>query len=599
MNMFSKLININNYSIRKKLIILFLLISILPFIGLGLLIGLTVEKILGEQATTNTFQLIEQVNTTFESYITNVQNVSYLISLDSEITSFFHQKGESNQKSEEEYSIRQKMQGFTSLYPEIAGIFVINNEGQYISNELYAKDNTDLTKEEWYKEAVRNKGIFKIIGKPKNRHIVSQINYKDDEVVTVVRAILDRETQEVIGVILIDLKIRVLGEAMNNVRLGLSGYLMLVDENGDELFSTRMNKKDRRISIPNAVLTSEEAGYYQKKVNNEKMGFIFQRTPFTNWTTVGVFYVEESVAEVKEIKIYLMSFVFFLCLIGIIAAYYFSHSISNPIVRLMSLMKKVEDGNMNIRYKGKRRDEIGKLGKTFNHMVYKINKLMKLTEVQEKQKREAELRSLQAHIKPHFLYNTLDTINWMARKHGAEDVAKVVSSLSSLFRIGLSKGKDIILLKEEIKHIESYLTIQKARYQDKLNYRIVVDPTLQDLKILKLVLQPIVENAIYHGIKERRGPGYIDIMVEEREHFLCLTVTDDGKGIPEEKLTLLNNELKTLAIINDNKESVSFGYGMMNVQARIKLTYGDIYGIVIESQPDKGTKVTIKLPIQT
>ncbi|KAB7667617.1 sensor histidine kinase [Bacillus sp. B1-b2] len=593
--MLSKVVNLNNLSIRNKLIILFIIISIIPFIALGLVIGVTVEKILGEQATKNTYQLIDQVNATFESYITNLQNVSYLISLDTEVNSFFNGMNKEEQRIREDYSIRQKMQGFTSLYPEIAGIFLINKQGEYISNELFAQSDADLTKEEWYEKAVENKGIFKIIGKPKNRNIISQINYKDNEVVTVVRAILDRETQEVTGVILIDLKIRVLGEAMNNIRLGLSGYLMLVDEEGQELYST--NNK-RSIPIPQEVLKGEEYGAYQKEIGKEKMEFIYQRTPFTQWTTVGVFYVEESVAEVREIKFYLMSFVFFLCLVGVTASYYFSHSISNPITGLMSLMKRVENGNMKIQYKEQRKDEIGKLGQTFNHMISKINSLISLNELQEKQKREAELRSLQAHIKPHFLYNTLDTINWMARKHGAKDVAEVVSSLSSLFRIGLSKGKDIILVKEEIKHIESYLRIQKARYQEKLNYEIVVDPSIEEVKILKLVLQPIVENAIYHGIKERKGAGYIKIDIKEQDDSLYLMVSDDGKGISKENVYLLKEKLHTLTILDKKeKESIDFGYGMMNVQARIKLTYGKGYGITLESNADKGTVVTIKLPV--
>ncbi|MBZ9532988.1 sensor histidine kinase [Cytobacillus oceanisediminis] len=593
--MFPKLDKINDFSIRDKLIALFLLISILPAIGLGLLVGVTVEKILGEQATKNTLQLIDQVNTTLESSITNVQNVSYLISMDSQINSFFSHALSEDKEKEQIYSIRQKMQGFTSLYPEIAGILLINRDGQYISNELYAKEDVDLTKEAWYEEAVKNKGIFKIIGKPQKRNIISQINYKDNDVVTVVRAIVNRDTQEISGVILIDLKLRVIGEAINNVQIGLSGFLTVIDESGKEIYSTSHKES---LAIPEAILLENDWGSYKKVINGEKMEFIYQRTPFTNWTTVGIFHVEESVAEVREIQLYLFLFVFFLCFVGISASYYFSNSISNPIIKLMMMMRKLEDGNMDIQYVGNRKDEIGRLGKTFNHMITKLNSLIKLTEIQERQKREAELRSLQAHIKPHFLYNTLDTINWMARKHGAKDVAEVVSSLSSFFRIGLSKGNDFIPLKDEMKHIQSYLAIQKARYQDKLNYEIIFEHGLEEVKILKLVLQPIVENAIYHGIKERRGPGEILISAEQDSNCLVLKIIDDGIGIREEDLSCLREELNSLVILNkDKKEQINFGYGMMNVQARIKLTYGEAFGLSIDSQLHKGTVVVIKLPL--
>ncbi|MEM5594070.1 cache domain-containing protein [Niallia circulans] len=259
--MFAKLGKVNDFSLRDKLIALFLLISIIPAIGLGLLVGVTVEKILGEQATKNTLQLINQVNTTLESSITNVQNVSYLISMDAQIKTFFSSDRKEGNETDQSYSIRQKMQGFTSLYPEIAGILLINKEGKYISNELYAEDRVDLTKEEWYKEAVRNKGIFKIIGKPEKRHIISQINYKDEDVVTVVRAIVDRDTQEITGVLLIDLKLRVIGEAMNNVHIGLSGFLTVIDENGKEIYST---SNSEALEIPEKILLEDDWGLIKR-----------------------------------------------------------------------------------------------------------------------------------------------------------------------------------------------------------------------------------------------------------------------------------------------------------------------------------------------
>ncbi len=168
------------------------------------------------------------------------------------------------------------------------------------------------------------------------------------------------------------------------------------------------------------------------------------------------------------------------------------------------------------------------LGRSFNRMLLEIRKLIKLNELRERQKREAELRSLQAHIKPHFLYNTLDTIHWMAKKKGADDVSDMVESLSTLFRIGLSKGSDIIPIRDEWTHISSYLQIQKTRYRDRLRCDFLLPREAEGLFVLKLLLQPIVENAIYHGIKARRGPGHIRIAASVDEHALLLTVSDDG-----------------------------------------------------------------------
>ncbi|MFP3126645.1 sensor histidine kinase [Ectobacillus funiculus] len=586
----------NNLPIRYKLISLLLVISILPSMGLGLLTGWTVERIIERQVTQNTFQLIGQVNKTLEFYASNMQNISYLISFNPEIKRFL-EEGDERQGPEinNKYSTLQFLQGFTTLYPEIAGILVVNKNGAYISNEMYARSSKSLTEESWYQEAIRNAGISKFIGHPVNRNITSHANYKDNEVVSVVRAILDPDTQQVQGVILIDLKLRVIAEATKDARLGKSGYLTVIDENGKNIYSPTQPFIDK---MPIQWLGEAASGTFSKEVNGNELQFIYQNSSFTNWTTVGVFSSDESALAVKEVHFYVFSFVFFVCLFGIGASYYLSSSMARPIGQLMSFMQKAEAGNLMIRYEGDRQDEIGMLGRSFNNMLTQINKLIVLTELQERQKREAELRSLQAHIKPHFLYNTLDTINWMARKKGAEDIAEVVESLSRLFRIGLSKGNDIIPFMEEIKHIRSYLKIQKARYKDKLNYTLAIAPDIQDIFVLKLVLQPIVENAIYHGIKERRGPGHILIEAKEDNEQLMIRVTDDGSGMPSEILYALRKRLATaLNMDEENREIKNLGYGMMNVQARIKLTFGDAYGLSIDSEKGEGTTVTAILPI--
>ncbi|MFC3343390.1 cache domain-containing sensor histidine kinase [Paenibacillus abyssi] len=584
----------NNLPIRYKLITHFLLISILPSIGLGLLISWTVDRIIERQVADNTLQLISKVNKTLESYVDNMQNITYFIAFNPEVKQFLTEQ-EAEREAGTDYNIRQFLQGFSNLHSEIAGILVVNSRGDYISNELYARTDQPLTEEYWYKDAVDKKGIFTIIGQPVGRNLTSHIYYKDNEVVTVVRAILDPDTQQVQGVVLIDLKIRVIAEAAKDVRLGKTGYLTIMDDRGEMIYSP---SEPYITNIPKEWLDENPSGSFSKQVEGRKLQFLFRTSSFTNWTAVGVFSTEGSVFEVQEIRFYVISFVFFVCLLGSAASLYLSHSISRPIGQLMSFMDKAESGDMTVRYWGSRTDEVGQLGRSYNNMLTQVNKLISLTELQERQKREAELKSLQAHIKPHFLYNTLDTIHWMARKKGADDVAEVVDALSRLFRIGLSKGNDMITIIDEFEHIHSYLKIQHTRYRDKLNYSVQIAESVQELSVLKLLLQPIVENAIYHGIKERRGPGHILISAEEQDGNLVIRVEDDGKGMSEEQLKLLRRKLAD-SITEDevNEEKDSSGYGIMNVQARINLTFGDPYGLSIESELGQGTTVTIVHPI--
>lgn len=579
---------LNDIPIKHKLVTLLLIVTIVPAIFLSILIAVTVERVIEEQVTENTLQLIGQVNKSLEYYAGNMQNVSYLLSLDPEVEAFLKGKG----TEEEHYAIRQFMQRLTTLYPEAAGILVVNNKGEAVSNELYAPADQNVTEEDWYRQAVEGAGIFKMIGQPKDRLITSHVHYGEDEIVSVVRAIVDPETKQVKGVILIDLKLRVIAEAVRNLNPGKAGSFMVLDENGKAVY---MPDASLLSGVPVNRFKEKAAGTFSASIEGTEHQFIYQNQPFTNWTTVGVFSTKESIAEVRTINFFVVCFIFLIFFVAITAAYVLSNSMSRPILRVISFIRKVEKGDLAARYQDDRKDEIGVLGRSLNHMLMQIQKLVAVNKVQEQQKREAELRSLQAHIKPHFLYNTLDTINWMARKRGAEDVADVVDSLSTLFRIGLSKGHDIISLKDEAAHIESYLRIQKARYKDKLNYSLDVDSEAEGAAVLKLVLQPVVENAIYHGIKERRGPGHIRINAFKQADTLVLTVEDDGAGMNEERLEQIRTKLASVQA-DAPMQKTDFGYGMMNVQARIQLVFGPAYGIQIESCQNAGTKATIHLP---
>uniref|UniRef100_UPI00136CE0CB sensor histidine kinase n=1 Tax=Clostridium sp. C2-6-12 TaxID=2698832 RepID=UPI00136CE0CB len=237
-------------------------------------------------------------------------------------------------------------------------------------------------------------------------------------------------------------------------------------------------------------------------------------------------------------------------------------------------------------------DEVGELGSSFNNMVKEINNLINLVQKEEKSKRIAEMNVLQAQIKPHFMYNTLDTIRWMAEEHNEEDIVEIIEAFTNLLRISLSKGKEMISVQDELNHVQSYLIIQKIRYEDKLDYEIEFDENILDFEVIKLILQPLVENAIYHGIKEKRGNGKISITGKIEGNLLCFTVMDNGKGMEEDVLNRIN---KMLAGVGENKHEI--GYGIFNVNERIRMIYGDEYGLKYKSVYGEGTIVELRHPI--
>ncbi|WP_054742768.1 sensor histidine kinase [Cellulosilyticum ruminicola] len=268
-----------------------------------------------------------------------------------------------------------------------------------------------------------------------------------------------------------------------------------------------------------------------------------------------------------------------------------SNSITRPLQYLCKRTKEVGDGDFTTQ-QVKGGDEVAALEKSFNTMVGKIDELVVNIKKEQQNLRKVELQLLQAQINPHFLYNTLDTIIWMAEDGKSEEVVEIVAALSDFFRIGLSKGREYISLKEEAKHIRSYLQIQKFRYADRMTYTIDLPEELGEYRLLKLILQPLVENALYHGVKQKRGMSEIYVTAFYAEEELLLKVSDTGRGMTQEELGKVKKRLAQ-GFLKDAEG----GFGLANVNERIRLNYGKEYGLSIESTYGVGTQVTIHLPL--
>ncbi len=276
-----------------------------------------------------------------------------------------------------------------------------------------------------------------------------------------------------------------------------------------------------------------------------------------------------------------------------IATWGISRSIYLPIKKLHDVTTTITKNDLQALVTRDNVDEITELGMSFNIMIGKIRELLDAKIKEQENLQKAELRALQAQINPHFLYNTLDTIIWMAESQKTDEVVQIVSALSNFFRISLSKGKDWIAIREEIERTRSYLTIQKMRYRDILDFEIQMDDAVANYTILKLILQPMVENALYHGLKNQRRRGTITIRAQQKNgDQVLLQVEDDGIGIPPDQLAHIT------AMMNDDSDEIRFerGFGLDNVNKRIKLYYGKQYGLSISSEYQVGTCVTLVIP---
>ena len=309
----------------------------------------------------------------------------------------------------------------------------------------------------------------------------------------------------------------------------------------------------------------------------------------TGWTAVGVAYTQELLRSQDRIyKTYLLIAAAALVL-ALVFALQLSRSIAEPIRRLMQTMRRVEEGDLHVRSQVSSRTELGQLSDSFDHMIAKTAELMDERLRSEEQKRKSEWKALQAQIQPHFLYNTLDSIIWMSHAGRNEEVVEMTSALALLLRSSIGDGSDTNTLKKEIAHVRSYLTIQKMRYNEKLRYEIDLDPQTEDCLLPKLILQPLVENAIYHGIKVKQQGGTVRIESLLEEDRLLITVEDDGVGMtPEQLETIL-----------DKKESdaESTKIGVYNVNERLQLFFGPDAVMKYYSTPGVRTMVMLVLPI--
>ena len=285
-----------------------------------------------------------------------------------------------------------------------------------------------------------------------------------------------------------------------------------------------------------------------------------------------------------------LSLAFIVIVVGGFAFWYISRSLMNPIEKLLSMSNKISEGDFSFRVKLASSDEFNDLASGMNTMSEKIEILLEKGIEEQKQIQIMEHKVLQAQITPHFLYNTLDAIIWAAEAERIPDVITLVASLSSFFRTSLSHGIDFIPIYDEIEHVRNYLIIQKIRYSDVLSYEIIVDESIPNKKILKLLLQPLVENSLYHGIKNTRDRGKITVSVQRDNGRIRFSVEDTGIGMKPETLEALKHEIN-----HGNGEK---GYGLFNVNRRLKLYYGLQEGIEIESEFKKGTKVSFSIEIR-
>lgn len=570
---------------RNRVIGYFLIVIVCAVIGYMLAAIYNSRQIIEDMTTENTEHMISIINDEIDSYILNMASYSELLSQNSDVRTYLFAQGQGTRRIQCKSRIEEQFSILKRARKDIVNIGVISKDGRYFFNSSEQTINSGANIDEyvWLNEAFSGKRSVS------PSHVQNIIKDEYPWVVTLSDVIVNYVDKDNPGAVFIDLNFSTISNLCDDVSLGEKGYIFIVDKDGTIVYHPKQQLIYGGFITEeiDKVLSSDDKSLYSE--DGSKL-YIIGKSDLTGWTTVGVYYQEEVIKRARGIVQQYLIIAVVLLAVATLFAIMLANAVTWPILKLRESMLQVQNGDFDVHLEEiETDDEIGDLVTSFETMTGEINHLIDNNIQAEKEKRRNEMKALQAQINPHFLYNTLDSIIWMSQAGKKEDVIQMTSSLSKLLRRSISNPEEMVTLEEEIDQVKNYLVIQKMRYRDKLEYEINTDEELNKHMVIKLLLQPLVENAIYHGIKYKDGKGLITIREYVSDGKLCISVQDDGVGMSPNELEHIYDEEKN--------SSVSTGVGVYNVDKRIKLNYGEEYGLFYRSWQGMGTVATIMLPL--
>ena len=572
-----------NRSIRNSIFIYFTITSLVAVLLIVISIYSRLSSQLYDTVKQENVSLVNRVDSSMEVYLRNIMKLSDTI---------YYGIIKNTNLSED--SIGEKL---TLLYnnnkEQVSNIALISKEGEPISVVPAARfrKNFKAEDEEWFVNA---------LNKTENIHFtlphVQKMFEKGDNsykwVISMSRAVeitVGGSTEQ--AVLLIEMAYQGLEEVLDEVTLGNGGYIYLMDSNGDIIWHPKFELiASGRVKENNLVAAGYDDGSREEIFNGTRQTVVTKTVGYTGWKLVGVIKGTGISLNMLKTRLFIVFVILLIIFIVILINSYISFMVTNPIRELEKSVKALEEGNLDADIYMGGSYEVQHLGKSVQDMKFRIKGLMQDIVNEHEEKRKSEFDSLQAQINPHFLYNTLDIIVWQIENEKQSEAVHTVTALARFFRLSLGKGKNIVTVRDEIEHVKNYLMIQHMRFKNKFDYEFDIAEDVLELPSLKLMLQPLVENAIYHGMEFMDGDGMIMVKAWREEDELYLSVADNGLGMTEDKVEMILTGKST------SGNGRGSGIGVKNVNERIKLYFGEAYGLTIDSEPDEGTTVIIHLP---
>ncbi|MCR4781390.1 MAG: sensor histidine kinase [Lachnospiraceae bacterium] len=539
--------------------------------------------VIGKQSyIESTNSLVKQTGVNLEDYLYSMREVSDSIYYD-----VIKDKDLDKENIENDMNLL-----YEANSSKIVSCALYDSKGQLIMASPNSKEkiNIDVESQNWYKEALRETENLHF-STPHIQNLFDDSTNHFKWVISLSRAVeITRGGEPEIGVLLIDIDYSFIDSMVKSVNKSKNGpYIYLCDSKGSFISHPKQIQIEEGFSDENnKAISSLSTGVYKEKFKGENRDLVIYTVSYTGWKMVGVIPNRSFKDGMMNIKLFILMILSLTAFTVLLINRIVSRRISSPILKLDESVKAYEHGRDSKIYIGGS-DEIKHLGKSIEKNYEKIELLIKDIKREQDERRKSELEALQSQINPHFLYNTLDSITWMIEGGKNDEAVFMIQCLARLFRISLSKGKTIISIKDEIQHAKSYMNIQKVRYQDAFEMVYEIDEKVLDKCIVKLVMQPILENAIYYGVNAEEEDGIITLRAYEKEGDIYIEIEDNGYGMPESEVEeVLKNE--------NHVPKHGSGVGILNVHNRLKLLFGEEYGLSIKSELDYGTKVTIHIP---
>lgn len=554
-----------------------------------LIIAIVIFGVIFSTLASTLFFSVSYKNSMFSSaYVTSKQSVAqadetvsnYIFSIKSKLDNLCIETDKCNDAA----SLQKVISTAARLEDDIYCVSVYDMQGNVLSNGNNTDENIKdgLTDLSFDKSVYSNLKDGYAISQP---HVNTLYQNKYPWVVTIAKKEYSNLFSQQVFVA-IDFKFSSIAKYIDKVSIGQRGYCYIVNSKGQIIYHPQQQILFSGLKEENTFEISELSdGIHRKKDNIYNISSLDS----CNWKIVGVSFNDEITQAVKsQVAVGLIFALLFSAFMSAVIYFLLSRTVTRPVRRLVASMQKFEKQAETFEYKADMSNvaEFQTLSTSFEHMVLMIQSLVEKVHNEEIVLRKTELKALQAQINPHFLYNTLDSIQWMCEQDNSKDAVKMVGALAKLFRISISHGNEFIAISDELKHAESYLIIQSYRYKNQFTYSFDVDKSVLDCMCNKITIQPFIENAIYHGLDRMVDEGEIKIIVERRGKDIAIIVKDNGLGMTEEQCK---------AVLQKGR-SDSKGIGVKNVDDRLKIYFGEEYGITIDSELDVGTTVTIKIP---